>query len=165
MKRDVNEGSRKKYILMFALLVLIFAATAIVSRFFVQVMLIQGHSMEPTYGHLSLALVDKRTDVYKEGDVIAFRTDKVKGVLVKRIVACEGAKVHIADGRLYVNGLPSKYQPENTFIEDAGLAAAFLRVPEGCFFVLGDNYQESTDSRFDEVGFVYSKDIVGRVLQ
>ena len=39
-----------------------------------------------------------------------------------------------------------------------------ITVPEGCVFVMGDNRNHSTDSRFSDVGFVDSRDILGRVL-
>ena len=136
-----------------------------VSAYWVQLMLIQGDSMKPTYGNMSLVFVDKRSNSFQEDDIIAFKKDGIKGVLVKRVVAVEGDTVCIRDGSLFVNGEKSKCQPEESRIDYAGIAEKEITVPAGCYFVLGDNYAESKDSRYEEIGFVAGKDIVGKIIR
>ena len=86
--------------------------------------------------------------------------------LVKRIIACEGDTVELdtEKGLVYVNGqaLEEPYTAEPTY--EAGDMTGQITVPEGCVFVMGDNRNHSTDSRFSDVGFVDSRDILGRVL-
>lgn len=146
-------------------LLLLFVLAMVLSKYYVQVMLIQGNSMKPTYHNMSIVLVDKHSKDYTVGDVIVFTADGIKGNAVKRIVAGPFDQVQIRDGILYVNGVPSKEQQKDTLIADAGNASKVLTVPENCYFVLGDNYGESIDSRRDEIGFVAYDAIKGKILK
>ena len=132
------------------------------SRFCFQLMLLQGESMEPSYKSGQLLFINKLDREYDRGDCVLIDSDALGRYVFKRIVALPGDDVHILFGTLYVNGeavLPYPGCPE---IEDAGLAAEKLTVPEGCCFVLGDNFSRSIDSRSAELGFVEIKNIIGK---
>ena len=128
-------------------------------------MLVQGDSMKPTIKDKALVVVDKRSDIYQVDDIIAFTCDGIKGVLVKRVVAVAGDKVQIKDGILYVNDRPSSCQLKDKPINYAGLASEELVVPDGKLFVIGDNYNESKDSRYEEIGLIDKEDVIGRVME
>ena len=95
--------------------------------------------------------------------------------IVKRVIGVSGDTIHIDydNGRLYRNGelLPQEMKDGvlwedghmiNTYTNrDEGLGGDFT-VPEGCVFVMGDNRNNSTDSRSSMVGFVDVREIVGR---
>lgn len=136
-------------------------AAFLVSHFFVQIALIQGESMEPSYHHLQFVLLDKLPRKYVSGDVIVFRKDGIKGVLIKRIAACPGDRLQIIDGILTVNGEP---QTAPMRIRNPGNAQDEIVLDEGQYFVLGDNLNHSIDSRLDEVGNVSADDILGCVI-
>lgn len=128
-----------------------------------QLMLIQGSSMEPTYHNMQIVVLDKHTKDYAVGDVIAFNCEKLSSVLVKRIVALPGDSVQITDGTLYVNGRPTDLYPQGIFDEEGVLIEEII-LGVGEYIVIGDNVQESKDSRYKEVGVVEKSTIIGRIL-
>ncbi len=108
-----------------------------------------------------------RFDEPKRGDIIVFHSDlktqtgKEK-LLIKRIVAIPGDVVNIADGKVMING---ELQTEDYTLEayTSGWVSD-VEVPEDSLFVMGDNRQNSTDSRDSGVGFVAYDDIVGKAF-
>ena len=126
-------------------------------------MLIQGESMEPEYHNMQLVVLDVRSKSYETGDVIAFKCDGLEAVLVKRIAAEPGDIVSIENGTLKINGQESSMYQDVQF-EYSGMISGSVEVPSDCYFVLGDNIQESVDSRYSDVGFVNKTKIIGEVL-
>lgn len=99
------------------------------------------------------------------GDVIIFRwPDNEKILFVKRIVGLPGETVDIKDGAVYINGsevsLDEPYIREPMFPE----TARTFTVPEGAYFCLGDNRNESMDARYWKNTFVYKDKILAKVL-
>lgn len=145
-------------------------AVAIVLALFViffvaQSFLVQGVSMEPTLHDGERLLVDKVTYRLREpkrGEIVVFGYPKEpRRKFIKRIVGLPGDIVEIRDRTLYVNGEP---------VEEAYIRGPMyqpfgpVRVPEGTYFVLGDNRNNSEDSRFPDVGPIPRRYIVGRAL-
>lgn len=126
-------------------------------------MLIQGHSMEPSYHHLQPVLLDKQDKEYTVGDVVAFDCKELSAVLVKRIVARPGDTVVIDDGTLYRNGEASELYSPGVF-SYAGLLDHNLILGSRQYAVIGDNLNESKDSRYPEVGIVEEDNIRGIVI-
>lgn len=81
---------------------------------------------------------------------------------VKRVVAVGGDTVRIADGILYVNG-EAQDDSEYDRMRDAGIAAQEITLQSGEFFVLGDNRNNSEDSRSANIGLVTRDRVMGRV--
>lgn len=154
--------TRKRFFIILTVIVVVITA-ALVSRYLFQLMLVQGQSMEPGIKNHALVVVDKRAQNYNVGDVIVFKHKDIQGVIVKRIVAEGKDTVQIKDGKLYVNGELSDNMKKSE-INYAGIANEELVVPEDAYFVLGDNYDNSKDSRFEEIGFVKKSKILGRVI-
>ena len=143
-------------------LLLILLFTGYVSVFWYQLMLLQGDSMEPSYHSGQLLILDRHTESYQYGDVVAVKKEGIPGLLVKRLAALPGDTVSIQDGILYRNGSPMTEW--HTPIRSAGIAAQPLTLDEDCYFVLGDNTAESRDSRFPEIGVIHLSEIRGKVL-
>ena len=94
------------------------------------------------------------------GDVIAFEKDGQK--IIKRIIGIEGDKIESVDGTILING----YVLEEEYI-DKNVETNFVNsfeVPEGCYFVLGDNMENSYDARYWDETYVSKDDIIGRVV-
>ena len=133
------------------------------SRYFYQLMLIQGDSMSPTYHHLQMVVLDKRDRAFAAGDVVAFECRGLSATLVKRVAAVPGDTVVIDDGVLMVNGAPSPVYGESEFAF-AGLMESPVALGEDEYVVIGDNIAQSKDSRYAEVGVVRADDIVGKLI-
>ena len=138
--------------------------------FLIQPHRVQGDSMLPNFQNGELILTDKisyRIRQPARGDVIVFRapTDPDKD-FIKRIIGLPDEKIKLADNTIYVNGLPLR---ESYLTPDLSTSTGnYLRegeeiiVPEGKYFVLGDNRSHSSDSR--EWGAVGKTTIVGRAF-
>lgn len=100
----------------------------------------------------------------KAGDVVVFLPNGNENAhyYVKRIVAVAGDTVQIKNGSLYVNGLLYK-NVEYDKIEDAGIAENPITLETGEFFTLGDNVNNSEDSRSGNIGAVKRENIIGKV--
>lgn len=136
----------------------------LISVYWYQLTLIQGDSMSPAYHDGQLVVLDKHSEDFEAGDVIAFYCEGLDANLVKRIVAGPEDYVIIMDGKLYVNGEPSIVCSRGVVIEYAGIAGEGIRLKPGQYFVLGDNIEDSRDSRYQEVGIVNEKYIIGKVM-
>ena len=98
----------------------------------------------------------------KRGDIVMFAfPDDEKDNYLKRIRGLPGEKVEIKDGLVYIND--SKKPLDEPYINDPpnGNYGPY-NVPEGCYFMLGDNRDESKDARFWENKFVKKEKIVGK---
>lgn len=119
--------------------------------------------MLPSYHNLQPVVINKKFEDILVGDVIAFRSDSFNAILIKRVVALPGDSVEIKEGTLYVNGVPDSCINSNEKITYAGIAQTQLTLGEDEYFVLGDNYAYSKDSRYEEVGCISHNNIIGKV--
>lgn len=118
--------------------------------------------MEPTYTSFQPVLIDKTPKSLVNGTVILFYCESLNSYLIKRIVAGPGDEVSIRNHALYVNGIQS---PDvNGIITYAGSAQESIFLQSNEYFVLGDNYALSKDSRYPEIGIVYQDDIIGSII-
>lgn len=127
-----------------------------------------GQSMEPTIPENSSLWLNRFSYWIGEpevGDIVAFKPDgnPTASDSVKRIVAVPGDTVLIDNGKLYVNEEVVELKDEEMTIEDAGRAATVIQVAENEYFVLGDNVNSSEDSRYESVGNVAKRDLLGKV--
>ena len=124
-----------------------------------------GMSMEPTLENGQQIYIDRFTYILsspKAGDVVTFlpNGNENSHYYIKRVVAGPGDKVRIADGTLYVNGQQSIWVTERVL--DAGIAENELILGSGEYSSIGDNPNNSEDSRSANIGPVDEDDIVGK---
>lgn len=127
---------------------------------------VSGSSMENTLHHGDNLIVDKITYRFKDPsryDIIVFPFRYEENVYyIKRIIGLPGETIQIEDGTIYVDGevLYESYGRE--VMKSAGLAADPVTLGEDEYFVLGDNRNDSTDSRDPNVGVIHRDEIIGR---
>lgn len=127
---------------------------------------VSGSSMENTLHHGDNLIVDKITYRFADPrryDIIVFPFRYEENVYyIKRIIGLPGETIQIEDGTIYVNGevLYESYGRE--VMKSAGLAADPVTLGEDEYFVLGDNRNDSTDSRDPNVGVIHRDEIIGR---
>ena len=121
-----------------------------------------GESMEPTLKDKDVLMVDKFTRDFEAGDIVVLYSKEINKSLIKRIVAKGGDTVHMVTGDLYVNDklVEANYDTIPTF-------ETFdkITVPEGEYFVMGDNRPNSLDSRNENIGCIEEKYIYGEILR
>lgn len=147
-------------------LLLLGFSVQLLSAYVVQLYFVSGDSMAPTYTSGQPVLIQKwgLPDCLNREDVVIIHREDLHRDIVKRIVALPGDTVQIIDGILYVNAVPEENPYHLPAMKDAGNAASPITLGDGEYFVLGDNRNASTDSRFDEVGIISSDSIKGKVI-
>ncbi|MDO4189782.1 MAG: signal peptidase I [Lachnospiraceae bacterium] len=98
----------------------------------------------------------------KRFDIICFKSYKEKDLLIKRIIGLPGETVSIVDGNIYIDGEQIKDVKGLEEIDSGGVASSGVKLSDDEYFVIGDNRDESTDSRSNEVGNIRRKDIMGK---
>jgi signal peptidase I len=126
-----------------------------------------GASMEPLLIDGQNVLVDRmhyRIASIEPGDVIVFYPGGNEDAhpFLKRVAAGPGQTVQITDGTLLIDGVPAPGAENYDKIEDPGLAKNPVTLGEDEYFVLGDNRNNSEDSRSAGIGNVSGGDVIGR---
>ena len=164
MRQESAKRIRAYKYLKFIYIPAIAAVACLVSANWYQLSLIHGDSMSPAYHDMQFVLIDRYSGLYTYGDVVTFHCENLDAALVKRIVACPGDRVMIGHGTLYVNDAVSQVFPEPGIFEYSGLADDIVYLRDNQYFVIGDNLEESRDSRYEEVGIINESDIIGKVV-
>lgn len=126
-----------------------------------------GQAMEQTLENDDDILVNKFAYIIskpKQGDVIVFlpNGNKKSHYYIRRVVAVPGDTVQIKDGALYVNDELYKESTDVASMEDAGIASDAVKLEKDEYFVLGDNRNNSEDSRYANIGNVKRDYIIGK---
>lgn len=138
--------------------------------FIARVIDVVGNSMVPTLEWYDKVIITRLAGDYERGDIVVLRKDTFRDEpIVKRIIAVEGQTIDIdfENGIVYVDGeaLDEPYVNELTYEpEDFESYEHPLVIPEGCVFVMGDNRNNSTDSRRETIGCVDTRYIMGKVI-
>lgn len=152
------------------------AIFVMVMRFFIfSPVMVDGASMMPTFEDGDKVIVNKigpRLADYKRFDVVVFEVAENKHY-IKRIIGFPGDHIAYKDDVLYINGEvyeePYLTSFKEALIDTGDFTYDFIleeqlgemTVPQGHFFVLGDNRRKSIDSRDPQVGFIAQETILG----
>jgi len=131
---------------------------------------VDGSSMVDTLHNNEYMFTEKVTYWFREperGEIITCFYPGYTISCVKRVIAIEGDTISIRDGQVYVNG---EAVDESAYVNTEGGSISWsgtlddmdeVTVPEDCVFVMGDNRNDSKDSRMESVGFIPDYRIVG----
>ena len=130
-----------------------------------RIAVIDGESMEPNLHDGDVVAIRTAYAMPQRGEIVAVgRTGDKNASFVKRVIARAGDEVFInfETHLITINGevIPERYRVVDALSVQGDLTYP-ATVPEGCVFVLGDNRNDSLDSRFSEIGFIRQEEIAG----
>lgn len=174
-KKQKKEGKNMPFLLQLAGLVVL---VLLLRTFVLGTVYVKGSSMEPNFHHGDLVFINKlSTNIGspKRGDVVICRLhgDGTEENLIKRVIGLPGDEIELVvredyedyvEYDLYRNG---EYVEEDFILEpimNKGNIEYPYIVPEGSYFVMGDNRNGSTDSRKRTIGAIPKADLVGKVV-
>lgn len=151
-----------------AILIVVILAYSIV-HFGVQSVTMIGQSMNPTLNNKDVTLINKRAYTFAEPkryDIIAFKLkEDTDGYFnIKRIIGLPGETIQIKNGKLFINGEILTDLPFDDLIMTEGLALEEMVLGEEEYFLMGDNCNNSEDSRYANIGNISEKEISGKVF-
>ncbi|MGN1133088.1 MAG: signal peptidase I [Oscillospiraceae bacterium] len=177
----VSENSKKKSSVLdnilewlesfaFAIFVVILIFT-----FVLRTVVVKGKSMEPNFHDKDRLIITHIIDSPDKGDVVVVNSYNCNKTLIKRCIGTAGDDVVINynTNKITVNGkeIADDYikapMIDSVFFNSEYQTASGIyeyKVPEGKIFVLGDNRNNSKDSRFEDVSFIDNSDVLGKVV-
>ncbi len=148
-------------------IVVALAIALLIRRFLFTLVKVDGPSMQPTLYHNDMLYVNRFMYTPENGDIIIFRPPNSPSTpYVKRVIATEGQTVVIdqQEKKVYVDGVELKEDYIDERLVSAGTVKYPFTVPEDHVFVLGDNRNNSRDSRDAAVGAIPRENIIGKVI-
>lgn len=159
----------KKEILEWIKTIVVSVVIAMIITTFIRPTLVKGYSMYPTLDQYDYLIINKIPYMLHEperGDIVVFKShlktlEGKEKDLIKRIIGIAGDHVRITEGKVFVNG---KELIEDYINGGYTPGEVDMIVPEGMLFVMGDNRENSLDSRDERVGPVEKDALMGKAF-
>ncbi|KEO82896.1 signal peptidase I [Tumebacillus flagellatus] len=144
-------------------LVIAFVLALIIRQFLFAIFMVDGQSMVPTLQDRERLVVNKLVyHLHKPeyNDIVVFKypSDETKD-FIKRVIGLPGDRIEVRDFKVFRNG---QELDEPYIAEPTAPNGNVYTVPDGTIFVMGDNRNNSKDSRDPQVGYVKDQEIIGR---
>ena len=163
MEKETSTASEIKDWIVY--IVVAVALAMFIRTFIVELYVVDGPSMRPTLESEERLVVNKfiyRFRPPEKGEVLVFQYPRDPSRdFIKRVIAAPGDTIEIRAGRVLVN---DQLLTEDYILEKTRSEYPKSTVPEGHVFVMGDNRNNSEDSRFADVGFVPYDLIKGKAM-
>lgn len=161
----MDESLKKEIISWVKLIIAAFAIALILKTYVFQIALVNQISMEPTLQEGQILVIAKVNYLFNDparGDIVVLKDELEDKYLIKRTIGLPGEVIEIKNNKVYIDDKELKPDYTEAPTQDNGFVKS--KVPEGKYFVMGDNRLHSRDSRSDTVGFVDRSNIVGKAV-
>lgn len=161
----MDENIKKEVISWIKLIISAFVIAFVLKTYVFQIALVNQISMEPTLHEGQILVIAKVNYLFGDparGDIVVLKDELENKHLIKRAIGLPGEVIEIKNNRVYIDEKELKPDYTEAPTQDNGFAKS--KVPEGKYFVMGDNRPHSRDSRSDTVGFVSRSNIVGKAV-
>ena len=166
MGKEKSRGIAGEILSFLLYVVVVVGITFLIIHYVGQRTYVSGSSMENTLSDGDNLIVDKITYRFsdpKRYDIIVFPYQYEENTyFIKRIIGLPGETVQIVDGIIYIDGEALQESYGRDVMKNSGLAADPVTLGEAEYIVLGDNRNDSTDSRDPSVGKIPRDRIIGR---
>ena len=159
-KKEKTENKINKFFQGIVPYIAIIISVIFIRSYIITPIQVEGMSMYSTLNDKEILLLKKYDKTYQRFDVVIFNYNNTK--LIKRVIGLPGDTVSYKQNKLYINGtyiretfLKNHQRTADFNLEDIG----YEKIPEGYYFVMGDNRTNSTDSRV--LGLIPEEDIEG----
>ena len=161
---DVPQKSTSREILEWVWSIAVALVIALVLRNYVVTFVrVDGSSMFPTLTDEDRLIVIRLGYTPKQGDIVILNPPSGRGPYIKRVIGMPGQTVTIENGYVYIDGEKQVEDYVSSPTYPKGLNDRF-EVPEGYVMVLGDNREDSHDSRADDVGLIKFENVLGKAV-
>lgn len=156
-EKERERKSNFRFIAVLMIIALVLYTLVVIFTQCLLTVLIDGDSMNPTIKDGEIVVVSRYSGI-QYGDVVVI--DMGNRLLIKRVIGMGGDTIEIQDGKVYRNG---KLLKENYTMGETTSLYTYVNVKEGEIYFLGDNRENSNDSRAE--GTVKESQIVGVMLE
>ncbi len=173
MSDNIQKNEQKNSLLKDMIEIVVYFAVVMLIVLFIyqyvgQQVEVKGSSMETTLSDKDRLILEKISYRFGEPeryDIVVFRPYEEDKDLyyIKRIIGLPGETVQIVDDNIYINDILIEEDYGNEPMEDPGIAEVAITLGQDEYFVLGDNRNHTTDSRY-EIGNVKRDAIIGRTF-
>ncbi len=168
LRKKIDESKYRSVLVWIFQIAVVLVFSVVTAIFFFQTVTMQESAMEPTYQVGQKFFVNRTSYAFgspKRGDLIVFKTNASDeaALHIRRVIGLPGETVQIKDGQIYIDGDLYKESLDLEEIENEGLAENGVSLQSGEYFVLGDNRNNSEDSRYADIGNVKKRYIVGKL--
>lgn len=163
----------KKEILEWVKTIVLSIIIALIITTFIKPTIVRQHSMSPTLNEYDFLIINRllyNRNIPENGDIIVFESNLrtnmgKKKLLIKRVIAVPGDELLIQEGVVYLNGdLLTEDYIGAVFTEGKDFEDTVITIPEGKVFAMGDNRNNSMDSRDEVIGLVDVDTIIGKAV-
>ena len=168
LRKKIDESKYRSVLVWIFQIAVVLVFAAMTSLFFFRTVTMQESAMEPTYQVGQNFFLNRGAYTFgspKRGDLIVFKTNASDeaALHIRRVIGLPGETIQIKDGQIYIDGELYKESRDLDLIENTGLAQDGVTLQSGEYFVLGDNRNNSEDSRYADIGNVKKRYIVGKL--